>query len=72
MCIAFDHFFDYFDFGGDAGMNTLTTWLLSIISTAFAVSLLAGLMPDPKVREVGKLVGGILILFALCEPLTRL
>lgn len=53
-------------------MSVLSSWLLSVVATAFAVSLLEGLMPDPKVREVGKIVGGLLLLFALCEPLVQL
>lgn len=72
MCSAFDHFSDYIHFGGDSGMNMLTGWLLSVISTAFMISLLKGLMPESNVREVGKLVGGLILLFALCEPMTHL
>ena len=53
-------------------MSFLTSWLLSVIGTAFLVSLCEALMPEEKVREAGRLVGGLLLLLALLSPLTQI
>ncbi len=53
-------------------MNYLTSWLLSVIGTAFLVSICEALMPDEKVRQVGHLVGGLLMLLVLVTPLLQL
>ena len=53
-------------------MSFLTKWLLSVIATAFLVSVCEALIPDKKVREVGKLIGGLLMLLALLSPLIQL
>ena len=53
-------------------MSFLTKWLLSIIGTAFLVAISEALMPDQKVREVGRLVGGLLLLLALVSPLLQI
>lgn len=50
-------------------MSFLTSWLLSVISVAFLVSIAETLMPDKRVREVGHMVGGLLLLLALLQPL---
>ena len=52
-------------------MSFLTKWLLSIIGTAFLIAIAEALMPDQKVREVGRLVGGLLLLLALLNPLLQ-
>ena len=52
-------------------MTFLTKWLLSIIGTAFLIAIAEALMPDQKVREVGRLVGGLLLLLALLNPLLQ-
>ena len=43
-------------------MSFLTKWLLSVIATAFLVSVCEALIPDKKVREVGRWIGGLLML----------
>ena len=53
-------------------MNFLTSWLLSVIGTALLVALAEALIPDTKVREAGRLVGGLLLLVALLGPLIHL
>lgn len=53
-------------------MTFLTKWLLSIIGTAFLIAIAEALMPDQRVREVGRLVGGLLLLLALLNPLLQL
>ena len=53
-------------------MNFLTSWLLSVIGTAFLVSVAEALMPDEKVRQVGHLAGGLLMMMALLTPLLSL
>lgn len=53
-------------------MSFLTKWLLSVIAVAFLVSIAETLMPDKRVREVGRLVGGLLLLLALLQPLLEL
>ena len=53
-------------------MSFLTKWLLSVIATAFLVSVCEALIPDKKVREVGKLIGGLLMILALLTPLLQL
>lgn len=53
-------------------MNFLTSWLLSVIGTALLVALAEALIPDTKVRETGRLVGGLLLLVALLGPLIHL
>jgi stage III sporulation protein AF len=52
-------------------MSYLTSWLLSVIGTAFLVSLAEALTPQSRVREVAHLVGGILLLLALLSPLAN-
>ena len=52
-------------------MTFLTKWLLSIIGTTFLIAIAEALMPDQKVREVGRLVGGLLLLLALLNPLLQ-
>ena len=53
-------------------MSFLTKWLLSVIATAFLVSVCEALIPDRKVREAGKLIGGLLMILALLSPLLQL
>ena len=53
-------------------MSFLTKWLLSVIATAFLVSVCEALIPDKKVREVGRWIGGLLMLLALLSPLLQL
>ena len=53
-------------------MSFLTSWLLSVIGTAFLVSVAEALMPDEKVRQVGHLVGGLLMMLVLLTPLLQL
>ena len=53
-------------------MNFLTSWLLSVIGTALLVALAEALIPDTKVREAGRLVGGLILLVALLGPLIHL
>ena len=53
-------------------MNFLTSWLLSVVATAFLVAIAEALMPDKKVRQVGHLVGGLLMLLVLLQPLMDL
>ncbi len=53
-------------------MSFLTSWLLSVIAVAFFVSIAETLMADKRVREVGHMVGGLLLLLALLQPLLEM
>lgn len=53
-------------------MSALTGWLLSVIGTAFLVAIAEALIREEKVRQVGRLVGGLLMLLALLSPLGHL
>ncbi len=53
-------------------MSALTGWLLSVIGTAFLVAMAEALIHEEKVRQVGHLVGGLLMLLALLSPLGHL
>ncbi len=53
-------------------MNFLTSWLLSVVGTAFLVAIADGLMPEKRIQEVGRLIGGMLILLTLLSPLLKI
>ena len=50
----------------------LKGWLLGVVATALAVALAQALTPDGTVKKVGRLVGGLVLLMAVAQPLLRL
>ena len=53
-------------------MSVLKGWLLGVVATALAVALAQALTPDGTVKKVGRLVGGLVLLMAVAQPLLRL
>ncbi len=53
-------------------MVFLKDWLLGIVAAALAVALAQALTPEGTVKKVGKLVGGLVLLLAVIQPLFRL
>ena len=53
-------------------MSVLKDWLLGVVATALAVALAQALTPDGTVKKVGRLVGGLVLLMAVAQPLLRL
>ncbi len=52
-------------------MSFLTRWLLSVVGTAFLIAIADGLMLEKRVKEVGGLIGGMLLLLTLLSPLLQ-
>ncbi len=51
-------------------MSFLREWLLGVVAAALAVALAQALIPEGAVRKAGRLVGGLVLLLAVVEPLT--
>ena len=53
-------------------MELIRSWLIGVTVSALIAALADGLIPDGTVKKVGKLIGGLLILFAVLQPLGTL
>ena len=47
-------------------------WILSIIMLSFLISLLRVLLPEGNLRKAGAFIGGLVLMSAILNPLTRL
>lgn len=50
-------------------MELIKQWLLGITGAAILAALAEGIMPDGGIRQVGKLICGLLLLAAVLKPL---
>lgn len=53
-------------------IELLRSWLLSITVTALIAAVADRLTPDGAVKKVGKMAGGLLMLFSFLQPITSL
>lgn len=53
-------------------MEGLRSWLLSVIAAALLCAVAGALMPPGPVRQVGRLVCGLVLMAAVLSPLTAL
>lgn len=53
-------------------MEAVRSWLLTVIAASLICALADALMPPGAVRRVGRLVCGLVLLWAILSPLARL
>ena len=53
-------------------IENLQHWMLQVITSAFLVALVQQLMPEGTVKQVGNLLGGLILLLVLLKPLADL
>lgn len=53
-------------------MELIRNWLIGITAAALVVALADSMAPDGAVKKIGKLTGGLLLAFAILQPLVGL
>lgn len=72
MCVAS---FGEFDFGYNGGgelMELLRQWLFGITGTTLLLAVADSLMPSGSVKQVGRLICGLLLLIMIVKPVLQL
>lgn len=53
-------------------METLRTWLLSVIAAGLALSILYALLPKGRLRPLVRTTGGVVLMLVILQPLMEL
>lgn len=53
-------------------MEALREWLMAVLAASFLVAAAQGLMPSGPVKEVGRLICGLLLFLAVARPVVGL
>lgn len=53
-------------------MEFMRSWILSVTVSAMIIAVAEGMMPEGTVKKVGKLIGGLVLMLGILQPLVRM